>query len=109
VGGFTWREDAPPGRWIWAAVVAFVIVAVACVYILWPRRFPVTQNPSELVLKEETGGLSADDMTRDLAIYMGRMYDGNRSTLNRLMWVYCGAVVALLLEITALILNLWSR
>jgi hypothetical protein len=58
---------------------------------------------------EETEGATIDRMNRNLALYMGRMYDNNRATLNLLMRLYCGAVVALLVEITALILNLWSR
>lgn len=109
MGGFAWREDAPPSRWIvCAAVGMFALVAVLCVLILWPRRFPVTQKP-DVLLDWETDGASTDDMNKDLALYMGRMYDNNRATLNRLMRLYCGAVVALLVEITALILNLWSR
>lgn len=102
MGGFAWREDASPSRWIWAAVPAFVLVAVLYVIILWPRRFPVTEKPVELVRWEETEGATVDGMNRNLALYMGRMYDNNRATLNLLMRLYCGAVAAVLVEITAL-------
>jgi hypothetical protein len=108
MGGLALKEDSSMGGWTWVVVIAFVLVAGLCVYTLWPRHFPVTQNPSKLVLKEETSGMTAEDMTRDLAIHIGRLYDDNRATLDRLMRFYCGAIVALLVEITALILNLWS-
>jgi hypothetical protein len=86
-----------------------VAVALLCFAILWPRRFRTSQDPAILVGWAETKAATVDDMERDLALRLAEQYDPNARILDRLMWLYCGVVVALIVEILALVLDIWSR
>jgi hypothetical protein len=91
------------------AIGAFVAVTGLCLAILWPRSLRVSRDPAKLVGWAESDDTSSDQMDRDLALWIGKQYDANADALNWLMWLYCGAVVVLLIEIAALILDLRTR
>ena len=109
LGGLAIRDGAVLSLWTWLSIGAFVALAALCFAILWPRRFRTSQDPAMLVGWAETDGVTIDDMERDLALHMGADYDSNREILDRLMWLYCGVVVALMVEISALVLDIRSR
>jgi len=108
IGGLTGQVAPEPSAWSWVAVSAFVGVAVLSVVILWPRKVRTTQDPKKLVTWAETDNVTADAMHRDLSLYMGTQYDGNWRTLHAMMWAYCAALVLLVVEIIALILDVRS-
>jgi preprotein translocase subunit SecG len=109
LGGLALRDDPALSRYTWVAIGAFIAVTGVCLAILWPRAFRASRDPAKLVAWAELDDTSSDQMDRDLALWIGKQYDGNVNTLNRLMWLYCGAVVVLLIEIAALVLDLRTR
>jgi hypothetical protein len=109
LGGLAIRNGASLSLWTWLAISALVAVALLCFAILRPRRFRTSQDPAVLVGWAETEGVTLDAMERDLALRLAEQYDPNAKILDRLMWLYCGVVVALIVEISALVLDIWSR
>jgi hypothetical protein len=109
VGGLAIRDGAKMSCWTWAAVVAFVVLAVLTAVALWPRRFHFSKRPDVLVAWVEEHGASPTEMERDLALWLGEKYDENRPKVDLLSWVYSGAVVVFVIEIAALIFDLMSR
>jgi hypothetical protein len=99
----------PLGVWGWFAVAVFVVTAGLCLWLLWPRRFFRAPKSSALVSWAETPDVSRADMDRDLALYVGQKYAVNRKRMDRLSNFYSAAVVALLIEIAAFVIDLWSR
>lgn len=109
LGGLSIRDGADVSRWTWLAVVAFVAMAVCAAFVLYPRRFHFSQHPGELVSWVEEHGASADDVERDLALWLGKKYDENRSIVDRLGRFHYAITIAFLVEIAALAVDLASR
>lgn len=109
LGGLTLRNGAPVTPWTWVAVAAFVVLAVLCAAVLWRRRFHVSQDPAVLVQWAEHHGASPTDMERDLALWLGKKYDENRVSVDRLGRLLSVASIAFLVEIAALIIALVRR
>lgn len=97
----------PIGAWGWVAVLAFVATAAMCLRLLWPGRFHRGPRPSLLVGWAESGA-PLTEMQRDLALHMQSKYKENRSKLDALSRWYSATVIALLAEITAFVIDLWS-
>src|SRR5581483_7947088 len=102
LGGLTLRNGAEVTWWTWAAVAAFVVLAVVCSRVLWRRRFHISQNPAVLVQWAEHHGASRAEMERDLALWLGKKYDENRISVDRLGRLLSVASIAFLIEIAAL-------
>lgn len=98
----------PIGLWGWVAVVAFVVTAAMCLRLLWPGWFHRGPTPSELVKWAETPGASLPEMQRAMALHMQKKYGENRKKLDGLSRWYSATVVALFVEISAFVINLWS-
>lgn len=109
LGGLTLRDGAPVTVWTWVAVAGFVVLAVLCAMVLWRRRFHVSQSPAVLVQWVEHHGASRSEMERDLALWLGRKYDENRVSVDRLGRLLSVASIAFLIEIAALIIDLVRR
>lgn len=109
VGGLAIRDGAKISCWTWVAVTAFAALAVLTAVALWPRRFHSSQRPDKLIAWIETDGASSATVQRELALWLGRKYDDNRSKVDVLTGVYSGAVAVFLVEIAALIVDLMSR
>lgn len=109
LGGLAIRDGADVSRWTWLAVIAFVALAGLCTFVLWPRRIYLTMHPGELVAWAEEDHASTSTMQRDLALWLGKAYDDNRPTVDRLSRLYTLAAMAFLVEIAALIYDLMSR
>lgn len=97
----------PIGAWGWVAVLAFVATAAMCLRLLWPGRFHRGPQPSLLVDWAESGA-PLPEMQRDLALHMQSKYKENRNNLDALSRLYSATVIALLVEITAFVIDLWS-
>jgi len=57
----------------------------------------------------ETPNVSRADIDRYLAVYMGQKFEVSRKRMDRLSNIYSATVVALLIEIAAFVIDLWSR
>ena len=109
LGGLTLRNGAPVTGWTWLAVVAFVALAVLCATVLFRRGFHFSQHPKVIVGWAEHHGATASEMERDLALWLGKQYDENRSSVDRLGLLLSVATVAFLVEIAALLIDLVGR
>ena len=106
LGGLTLRDEEAVTGWAWLAIAAFVVLAVICAMVFWRRRVHVSQHPTVLVQWTEHHGASRDEMERDLALWLGKKYDDNRVSVDRLGRLLGAATVAFLIEIVALLLDL---
>ena len=109
VGGFGAASRQPPNGPGWAALGFFVVTAGLCLVLLWPRAFYDAPKPFQLVAWAETPDVTLKEMQKRLAEVMSEKNDANRERLDRLFMVYSWTVVALSLEIVALVLTVWSR
>ncbi|NHC24125.1 hypothetical protein G6553_13210 [Nocardioides sp. IC4_145] len=91
------------------AIGAFVILAVLSAIVLWRRRFHVSQSPAVLVQWTEYHRASQSDMERDLTLWLGKKYDDNRVSVDRLGRLLSIAGVAFLIEVIALTIDLVRR
>jgi len=62
---------------------------------------------TELIKWAETPGVSESDMARDLALHMSAKYEITRAHLDSLSKLYTGAIIALLVQITFFVINIW--
>jgi hypothetical protein len=109
LGGLTLRNDAPITGWTWFAIAAFVALAVSCAGVLWRRRFHVSQHPRIIVAWAEQHEATRADMERDLALWLGKKYDDNRRSVDRIGRLLTIATGAFLIEISALLIDLVGR
>jgi hypothetical protein len=109
LGGLTLRDNATVTAWTWVAIVGFVVMAVFCATVLWRRRFHVSQDPVVLVQWTEHHGASRSEMERDLALWLGKKYDENRVSVDRMGRLVSFASIAFLIEIAAFIIDLLRR
>ncbi len=103
------RDGAPRSWFTGLAIGAFATLAVLAALVLWRRRFYVSQRPETLVQWVEDVGASKGEMTRDLALWLGRKYEENRKKIDRMGWLLSGCIVAFVVEVTALLLDQWGR
>ena len=106
LAGLTLRDEETLTGWAWLAVAAFVVLAVLCALVFWRRHFHVSQHPAVLVQWAEHHMASRDEMERDLALWLGKKYDENRVSVDRLGRLLTVATVAFLIEIVALLVDL---
>lgn len=109
LGGLTLRKGAPVTGWTWLAVAAFVALAVLCATVLFRRRFHFSQHPKVMVQWAEHYGARHSEMERDLALWLGKQYDENRGSVDRLGLLLSFATLAFLIEIAALLIDLVRR
>lgn len=97
----------PIGAWGWAAVIAFVVTVGLCLRLLLPVWLHRGPTPSRLVAWAEEGD-SLAEMQRNLALHMQKKYAENRITLDRLSRRYSVAVIGLVVEVAAFVVDVWS-
>ena len=90
---------------VWSAlgIGAFVLVGLAAVFVLWPRRWVLTFSPGQLLALyvESDEPYDIDDLRQDMASKFDDAYQANetrRRRLTRAIEVACGALV---LEVAA--------
>jgi hypothetical protein len=98
-------ERQPLEGWAIVAIVAFVLVAVAAIVVLWPRRWNFTMSAAVL-LTDEWRALSSDEAKEHLAAYHEENYESNRGQLDMLFWAFRVGCVLLVVETIAWILDL---
>lgn len=103
LGGLAIRTGEPLSGWAYVAVAAFVVMTTLCLVILWPRRLYSSVDPAVLVEWAERADATSENMRRDLALQMGLKYEHNRVKIDRLSWMGCAIVVALFVQIAALV------
>ena len=93
----------------WFAIAAFALLGAAVIAILWPRNdWEYAVRPQLLIANyiEHPEPLDIAGIHRDLALHMDRSYLHNRGQLLRLVWLFRGASLLLIVEILAWIVDL---
>lgn len=95
----------------WLALLCFVVVAVASLAVLWPRKWEVRTNPRELIKTyvESTEPARAEELYRDLSLHMHNSYMENHGGLDRLAGFLQVASGVLALEVVLWIAALAGR
>lgn len=109
IGGLAATDNAPLTGWTWAAVAVFVVMTVACIWVIWPKDVKVAFFPHKLVEWAEDDAVTPDDMDRDLALRLEAFYDENKPKHSLMIRVYCGAIGCLVALVLFLVLDLRSR
>jgi hypothetical protein len=90
----------------WIAVGCFILLGVAVVAILWPRKdWQFDVSPGQFIATylepQDADPLPPARIHRDLALHMGRSASANRGQLRVLMTVFRVAAVLLVAEVLA--------
>jgi hypothetical protein len=96
----------------WFAIALFGLLGAAGVAILWPRDDWVYAVRPELLIAnyiEHPEPLGIAAIHRDLALHMDDSYVRNRGQLLRLVWLFRGASLLLIVEILAWVVDLIDR
>lgn len=109
LGGLAIRDGAQVGSWTWVAVVAFILIALAVLFVLWPRKFTLSLGSPKLVGWAEHDAADLNQMRRDAALWLDDHYTKNRKKLDWMYGTYTVAIVLLMIEIVALLLDLKGR
>lgn len=109
LGGLAIRDGAQVGGWTWIAVVTFVFIALAVLVVLWPRKLTLSLASPKLVGWIENDGADLNKMRRDAALWLDDHYAANQRKLDRMYAAYTTAIVLLVIEIVALLLDLKGR
>jgi hypothetical protein len=86
------------GDWAWAAIIAFGIVGLTSLLILWPWNWVFEMDPVQFMTDAEADGLEVDELKGELAEFHWLHWNSNQSTLDRLYLVYRAGVLALVAE-----------
>lgn len=99
-----------PGSFAWPALTGFVIVAMAFLTILWPRRWEFTVNPHEVISTyiESAEPATIEELHRELSIHMNSSYLENGKGLRKLVVFLQVANVLLVVEVALWILAIAS-
>jgi len=101
-------QTDPIGTQWWAlAAVGFAAVVVSTIFVWWPVRTQTTQNSAIVVGSFIEGAkMTRPQVQRELALWFGIHADANRLPLTRMQWAFAGGLIALLIEMTGLILTI---
>jgi hypothetical protein len=110
IGGLAIRDDnADMTGWAWAGLTFFVALVAVAVLVQLPRSVVFTQRADHLVRWAKTPGMTQERMDRNLAIHMRNQYVANRLILSQTTGLLVSALILLLLEVGALLLDLRGR
>ncbi len=96
-----------PGQ---VAVGAYLLVAFLTGWILWPRRkwrFHFEASRLQWNYIDGPEPLPPSLVKRDLALYLERYSQHNAAIIDRLAWLLSASIVLLLVEVLALLFELW--
>jgi hypothetical protein len=97
------------GDWAWAAIIAFGLVGVATLLILWPWNWIFENDPVQFVTDGEAEGLDVDDLKGELAGFNWSHWLSNQTKLNLLYWVFRGGIAALVVETVFWVLDIRAQ
>lgn len=109
LGGLAIRDGAKLGHWTWVAVAAFVLIALGVLFVMWPRKFTLSLGSPKLVGWVEDDGAELNKMRRDVALWLDDHHTENQKKLDRMYAAYTSAILLLMIEIVALLLDLKGR
>jgi hypothetical protein len=101
LGGVALDKKVPQGA-AWAPVLAFFIVGILIVAILWPWPGWVFRNSARVIIGdyiEADKPSNLSEMHRDLSLHMEQHFDSNEKRLEKLFWLYRIASIFLIIEI----------
>lgn len=107
------RADAiEPLSWAGLAIASFIATAVAAFVILWPVHVRFSVSAAEIIdiLRDRAATatpVDAREALTEVATRLELMYDGNSGRIQRLLWVFRGAIVFLSIEVAAWTVALW--
>jgi len=107
VGGLAALGSRTLGIWGVVALAVFAVIAVICLWIWWPRKLWVSQDPATLVTWAEVPGKTRQRMVRSLAIHLADQYEQNADKIERMLKWFAVAMVLLVIEIGCLAAGLW--
>lgn len=84
------------------AIAAFVVVGVLALIVLWPRGgWTFSLDPATLMEDyiQADPPATVPEMHRELALHRGKHFAKNQTMLDRLYWLYRGAIGVLLIEV----------
>ena len=109
MGGLAARDEEDVlGPAAFVALGAFVALALAVLWILQPRTFTFENSPKAL-LGWVDDDYSLDAMRRHLATYLEDHYDTNQTKIDHMTRAFQIASLLLVVEVVALLLDLWGR
>jgi hypothetical protein len=92
--------------WGVIAIGCFCGIGLCILAILWPYRWRFVMSAQILLAGAGTSGVTEDSMLSDVARYNEANYDQNEQRLQNLFWLFRVAVLLLVLESLAWIMNL---
>jgi hypothetical protein len=100
-----------PSCLTWNALAAFVIVGIATLYVLWPRRgWRFSNNVPKLLMEwVDNKDASIDVMRREVAEFNQGAYSDNQELLGRLHLAFQVASAALGVEVVLWLIDLGTR
>jgi len=109
LGGLALRDEAPISGWTIIGASAFVVLTILMVLTHLTYTFVFSQDAAQIVLWADHFGAGKADMQRNLALWMFEQYLKNRKTMLWLWRAYEAALVFLLIELLALVLDFRGR
>lgn len=94
----------------WPALLGFLAVALACLAILWPRKWEFTANPLGVIESyiESADSIRTEELYRDLSLDMYNSYLKNRQGLEQLAVSLQAAAGLLTIEVVLWIVAIAS-
>lgn len=95
----------------WLGLAVFAGVAAASLAILWPRKWQIATNPSDVIgtYIESTESISIEEMHRELSLHMRGSWAENRKGEAKLVVLFQSASVLLAVDLvlwaTAIAMN----
>jgi hypothetical protein len=97
------------GDWAWAAIVAFGVVGLTTLLILWPWAFIFVMNPVQFSADATAAGLDVDDLKGELTTFRWSHWESNQKKLDRLYRLFRVGVLAIVAETVFWILDVRAQ
>jgi hypothetical protein len=78
----------PISSWGWLAIVAFRVIGLVTLTILWPYIWRFEMNPLAIVDAAEAASVAPADLKRDLTGYHWQNFESNQFKLDWLFWAF---------------------
>ncbi|WP_205696034.1 hypothetical protein [Conexibacter sp. SYSU D00693] len=100
LGGQALSQGHDPGTWGVIALLAFILTAGLCVWVLMPEEFNWFMSPAAIVDDyADDPDVSSADAMRDLALHYDESLNANKSAVEALQCRYRLAAICLAVEV----------